>query len=1049
MSIFLRATASILAAVLAVGPVSVATASAANATIVAQTGQTGVVKGTVTDTGGAPLQGATITASGPTNTSTTTGSDGSFTLTLQPGIYQFAAVKTGYEPATQTDFVVVAGTTSPLSVSLAPVTLTSLREIGRVSVSRGRSTFNASPASIATVSNAVFSDQGQLQVQRVLDQTPGIVIEHPGTSANNSTPGNITFPAIRGGLGFETSSLLDGHPLAVQTFGDYVTTFLNADVLSGAEVIKGPGAAAPEINYAINGTVNFRTLDPTSRPTGQIKYGMDSYGGQFSNFRYANTFGGKLGIVLDYAVNGSPGPLGNSGTSIPVTVTNSWYINCPSFTSAGPAASCQSINGFTSTNFAAPGVVNIPRNAATVVACCATFGSTFDNKTELVKLRYNVSPTTHATVSYLGSQTWVDQNGNTSIGLPTFLCPGQNMSATLASPAVCSAANGYSGTYLPGQTLTTAQSVFFPPEFEVNNEPIFQGEVSTSIGRDTLIARYYTASINRTLQDSFSNPLSPFTMTMTLNGVLNLCPAGQYVLGSGANSGKCAVTSAGPFTAAAPTAFNNVPVSVTQTGDYFEQTEEDKLHGATFEYDHYLGDSGNVISLSFDQVNANTDSYQVFGQAPALLNSAAGTFAANSGATVFPSFSIWGGSAIKYTTVLLRGIFNIGPQWNLTLSNYFDGYSQTYTSNGGTTAATIANTTFQTATSSRYDPRIGLTFRPTSDLSVRLGAGSGVSPPYLSLLDNSAANTIPVLDTSVTGCNSTCAKNTVKTGTLKPETSFGYNAGFDARVSPDGLTVLSMDAYMNNLKNQFITSATFGNGTVTVCQGGTNTNGVVGGPAPCASGTPITVPLFTSGSLNLDTARYMGLEFRISRDPALGFGGAIQGALIRAYPYNINPCIYSTTLTSTGAQNCTVFNTNLGVISGANYFASGPSGAGSGFNVVSNHGIPYSQGYAEIHWRYPRGGFLAFREQYYGPNNSLNLPAFFVAGASASFPINDSSLKGQVSADNLFKAYPNNLGVQFGGVGIPLVNNQLGLTNANVIGPTVWRFSLTKSFGDR
>jgi hypothetical protein len=154
-------------------------------------------------------------------------------------------------------------------------------------------------------------------------------------------------------------------------------------------------------------------------------------------------------------------------------------------------------------------------------------------------------------------------------------------------------------------------------------------------------------------------------------------------------------------------------------------------------------------------------------------------------------------------------------------------------------------------------------------------------------------------------------------------------------------------------------------------------------------------------------------------------------------------------LTSTGAQNCTVFNTNLGVISGANYFASGPSGAGSGFNVVSNHGIPYSQGYAEIHWRYPRGGFLAFREQYYGPNNSLNLPAFFVAGASASFPINDSSLKGQVSADNLFKAYPNNLGVQFGGVGIPLVNNQLGLTNANVIGPTVWRFSLTKSFGDR
>jgi hypothetical protein len=1041
--------ASVLAVALVVGPVSAATASAAGNTVVAQAGQTGIVKGTVTDTGGAPLQGATITATGPKNTSTTTGSDGSFSLTLPAGIYSFTATRTGYEPAQQTDFVIIAGTTSPLTVSLAAITLTSLREIGRVSVSRGRSTFNASPASVATVSNATFSEQGQLQVQRILDQTPGIVIEHPGTSANNATPGNITFPAIRGGLGFETASLIDGHPLAVQNFGDYVTSFLNADVLSGAEVIKGPGAASPQINYAINGVVNFRTLDPTSRQTGQIKYGMDSYGGQFSNFRYSNTFGGKLGIVLDYAINGTPGPFGQNGGQYPVIPAGSFFLyNCASFTSAGPGATCQAQNGSAaSTSPTAPAVNrNNPTNAnSTAVLCCVKFGSVYDNKTELAKVRYNFSPSTVATVSYLGSQTWVDQNGNTSISFPTTFCP-------LLSGTTC-VANGYNGPLVPGQQVLTAQSVFFPPEFEINNEPIFQAEIRSSIGHDTILARYYAASINRTLQDSFSNNLSTYFQQMTVNGVLKICPAGYSACGGTGQP------------AAVTTVFNNQSTMVAQTGNYFEQAEEDKLHGASFEYDHFFGDSGNLISVAYDQMNANTDAYTVGANAPASCTNliALQTCTANSAATIFPSFSIWGGSAVKYGTLLVRGIFNLGSQWNLTLSNYFDSYSQTYTSNGGSTNIAPSNflfsaTTFNTAVSNRYDPRVALTFRPSSDLSIRMGAGSGVAPPYLSLLDSGASAAVPVLDTSATGCASTCAKNTLKTGTLKPETSFGYNLGFDARVSKDGQSILSMDAYMNNLRNQFLTT-TFQNGTVAICSGGTSgatgSLGVTNGPAPCqAGGTVITVPLYTSGSVNLDNSRYMGLEFRLARDPALGFGGMVQGALIKAYPYNLNPCIYSTALTSTGVQNCTppvagcTACTNLGVVSGTNFFASGPSGT-STFNVVSNHGIPYSQGYAELHWRYPRGGFLAFREQYYGPNNSLNVPAFFVAGASARFPINDSSLLGQISADNLFRAYPNVIGTQFGGVGVPLVNGQTGLTNANVIGPTVWRFSLTKEFGNR
>lgn len=1031
MRLLLRAVAMTLAVALTVGPISVATASAADR-IIAQANQTGSIHGTVTENTGAPIAGATVTATGPVTKSTVTGGDGSYTLNLPPGVYNLNATKTGYEGATQTDYVVLAGTSGMLNVSLVAVTLTSLREIGRISVSRGRSTFNSSPASVAIISNQTFSDQGQLQVARILDQTPGIVIEHPGTSSNNAVAGAITFPAIRGGLGFETASLLDGHPLAVQTFGDYVTTFLNADVMQGVELIKGPGAAAPEINYAINGTVNFRTLDPTSRPSGSVKIGLDSYGGQFSNYKYSNTFGKKLGIVLDYAVNGSPGPLGNNATSMNVPV-GSWFLNCPTISASGPAASCQAVSGFQTNAFsgAPANIQNNPFQAATAVACCVQFGSTYDSKTELVKLRYNFSPATVATVSYLGSQTWADQNGNTSIAFGNTFCPGN---AAPTNAAACSTANGYNGPLLPGQTITTAQSVFFPPEFEINNEPIFQAELRSSIGRDTILGRYYTASINRTLQDSFSNPLSPFSLTMTINGVLKLCPPSAVAT-------TCAAGSA------VNTVFNNVPVAVTQTGDYFEQTEEDKLHGATFEYDHYIGDSGNVISLSYDQVNANTDSYSISGASP--TSCVAGACSANTTA-IFPSISIWGGSAVKYTTILLRGIFQLGPQWNMTLSNYFDGYSQTFTSNGGanTTTFPFAATTFQTVAYNRYDGRIGLSFRPNGNMAWRFSAGSAVAPPYLNLLDSGASAAIPKLDTTASGCNSLCAKNTVKTGTLKPETSFGYDLGSDMRISQDGLTVFSFDAYLNNLQNQFITTATFQNGTVTVCNGN-NAAGVAFGPAPCAAGVTAVgpVPLFTSGSLNLDNSRYMGLEMKLSRDPVVGFGGAVQAALIRAYPYNLSPCLYSTTVVA-GVQNCNgIQNTNLGVVSGANFFASGPSGSSS-FNVVSNHGIPYSQGYAEAHFRTPRGGYISFGGQYYGPNNSLNLPAFMTANGSVRFPIYDGSWMAQVSADNLFNTYPSKFGTQFGGVPIPLINGKLGLTNANTIGPTVLRFSLTKKFGN-
>ncbi|MBV9270100.1 MAG: TonB-dependent receptor, partial [Candidatus Eremiobacteraeota bacterium] len=273
-------------------------------------GQTGTINGTVRDTSGAPVANATIRASGVQSQVTQSDNSGRFTMSLTQGIYAISVSKAGYQAALSDSVTVLSDQTVNVAVVLQPATLTSLKVIGSVIAHGGG--FNITPASTTTISNQTFVEQAQPQVMTVLNQTPGIVASHPGGSANGAVPGAITFPNIRGSLSFETASLIDGHPISVGSFGDYVTTFLNSFVLGGVEVVKGPGAAAPETNYAIGGTVNFRTKDPTYRPAGQLILGSDTFGGQIANAGYSGTTtNGKLGWALDYAYYNTGGPFNN------------------------------------------------------------------------------------------------------------------------------------------------------------------------------------------------------------------------------------------------------------------------------------------------------------------------------------------------------------------------------------------------------------------------------------------------------------------------------------------------------------------------------------------------------------------------------------------------------------------------------------------------------------------------------------------------------------------------------------------------------------------
>ncbi len=463
-----------VSAVAAIGALCAAPALAQSGPSVAQTSPAAAppaagvtATGTISDNQGAPLPNATVTFRGPATAVTHSDANGKFSVSVPIGVYSVSVEHAGYQAATQDDVAVVAGGVN-VNVALSAATFSSLQTIGstRTSAARagGRTAFNVTPASEQVVGQQVFRDQGQLQMRTILDQTPGIISGLPGSSANTAAPGAITFPDVRGALSFETATLIDGHPLAVEDFGDYVTTFLSPYMFQSVEVIKGPGAAAPQIARAIGGTVNFRTLDPTLHPTGNITYGIDSFGGQFSNFNYSNTFlNGKLGVVFDYALNGTPGPAGSSDPQQFIPLVNSSYVYKDShgnpITLAAP------------TTITPPGQFNSESNAkTTALGCCVPVPETFTNKDELAKIRYNASPVTSFTFAYLGSQTYSDQNGNTLALYPTNFTPG---------PA-------YAGVAGPNPGFTSGFSPFgYGDEWEFNNEPIFEGELRTGFKNDT------------------------------------------------------------------------------------------------------------------------------------------------------------------------------------------------------------------------------------------------------------------------------------------------------------------------------------------------------------------------------------------------------------------------------------------------------------------------------------------------------------------------------------------------------------------------------------
>ncbi|MGC8485113.1 MAG: TonB-dependent receptor plug domain-containing protein [Candidatus Baltobacteraceae bacterium] len=913
------------------------------------------MSGSLHDVSGAPVVGATIAVRGPKSYYALSDVKGNFTISgIAPGVYEIIVTKPGYQTATDTDYTVVAGQSQSVVVTMHAATFSSLRTIATVRAV-GRGTFNTTPAAVNVVSSATYENQGAVQVTRVLSQVPGVQISFPSSSANAAVPGSITVPDIRGAGSFETATLIDGHPLSVGTYGDYVTTFLNAYMFSNTEVVKGPGATVP-VNYAIGGTLNFRTKDPTYKPTPDIDLGVTNHGGTFSNFGFSDTVD-RLGLVFDVATIDDPSVLNNQQV----------YYDPSGSIDTGLGKSINAFNG-ASTYTTIPGTSSSIQTIYPLVACCYNVQGQYTQTAELVKFRYKLSEATTATVSYLGSQTFADQNGNTgNLTLGTF--------APLAGYTGSLAAGGLGVNYL--HTGGTDQ--------EINNEPILQGEIRSTLGRDTVLARYYHASILRQVTEGNPNG-TPSLEMQTLYG--SSCP-GKIT------NNVCS---------AAPIFYNGTPVMLGVKSTYL-QTEQDALSGISFLYLHPIG--SNTLSFGVDQTVSTTTSYSK---------------------SSYTSVNLPTGSAQKFTTFTLRGHFRINPKLSGYATLYENIYNSTYPVSCpfafgfSNCAINGSNVTFGSTTNTHFDDRFALTYRPNSNTAVRLSIGSAIAPPYLLLLSQIASPTATY--SSSTGVATLKTNN----GGIKPETAYGFDLGASFRM-PKAASVATVDLYQTNLFNKFF-GQTYPSPYTCASPQVQCTNG--GAPVPA------NAPVFYQSNVNLSNARFQGIEVGLRSLPHVGLGYELEGDLSRGYVYNLPQYFYC----STPGPNCTQ-NQNLNVIANQN-FNGGGIGYGSTIGSMNTR-LPYAQANLELNFRSKGGLYAALGDTLYGNNNSLNRAPFGIGYVTVRVPIN-KRFDFQISGDNIFNAYNGLFPVYGGGVPVPLVNGSQAATVGNVLGPATYRFILSTKF---
>ena len=215
------------------------------------------VSGTVVDTSGLFVPGATVALNGGSvHQTTSTSPRGEYTFAAVPaGTYEIVVTLTGFTTATRSG-VAVADT--PVTVPAIALSIATIGETIVVSASRSETALIDAPATMSVITSAELASTPAQNYADLLRNVPGV-----NAIQLSARDINLTNRQATSTLSNSQLVLLDGRSIYLDFFGLVLWDFLptNLNDIKQIEVVRGPASAVWGAN-AVTGAVNIITKSP-------------------------------------------------------------------------------------------------------------------------------------------------------------------------------------------------------------------------------------------------------------------------------------------------------------------------------------------------------------------------------------------------------------------------------------------------------------------------------------------------------------------------------------------------------------------------------------------------------------------------------------------------------------------------------------------------------------------------------------------------------------------------------------------------------------------
>jgi hypothetical protein len=335
---------------------------------------TGTIAGTIVDNESGLALGAAHVRIVGTPLTAVSDASGGFTIQSVPaGSLRLRIEREGYQPSDSDEIVLSAGTTVQVSLAIQRVPSgAALRTIGSTSVTAAQSLQRASTI-YRTLSPETLLQSGVFRFGDALRALPAIDNSIAGDTAALGDDINLQ---IRGLGANETTSTLDGHPIAYGVPGGY--NYQLSPIFGLKNIAVTYGSAGTELTgvNAIGGIVDQQTIDPTPDQRVQFTQGWGTFSKADTAVQATGSFN-RLGYAVAYGVGSVDGPFKND------------YFYQPG-AAYDPSATDPAVRA-----------LGVYKDDSLAVA-----------RSGLVKLRYDLSSSTHVTFTSLASSYWEDKTGN-------------------------------------------------------------------------------------------------------------------------------------------------------------------------------------------------------------------------------------------------------------------------------------------------------------------------------------------------------------------------------------------------------------------------------------------------------------------------------------------------------------------------------------------------------------------------------------------------------------------------------------------------------------